>query len=80
MLNISRKVSGIVHPLVRDVYLKKDFGYRKRAQDVLVIETAIGNDNESSQKFYDLLIDLQAIEHQAEQAVGHIDRVDIVTH
>lgn len=80
MLNVPQKISGIVHPLVRDVYLKKDFGYNKRAQDVLVIEAAIGNDNNIGTSFHDLLMDLQAIEHQAEQTVGHIDRVDIVTH
>ena len=80
MLNVPQKISGIVHPLVRDVYLKKDFGYNKRAQDVLVIEASIGNDNKSENSFYELLMDLQEIELKAEQSVGHIDRVDIVTH
>lgn len=80
MLNLPERIKGISHPLVHDIYLKKDFGYGHRGERILVIETSRSNDNQPKKSFIDLLIDLQGIEYLAEQSVGRIDRVDIVSH
>ncbi|MCD8497034.1 MAG: hypothetical protein LRZ85_02480 [Alphaproteobacteria bacterium] len=85
MLNIPQHVSGITHPLISDMYLKKDFGRGPHHEDVLVIETRRTPANDSGVgRFEDylaaLLPDLEDLKEQAERKVGHIDRIDIKTH
>lgn len=88
ILNTLTPVSGISHPLVADMYLKKDFGSSndRQEQDVLVIE-ARGcdfEDNETEHDAFDsylidLLLDLEGLKTQVEEKIGTFDRVDIRT-
>lgn len=80
-------VTGISHPLVRDIYLKKDFGHGLgKHEDVLVIETIAApkssDKTEDSFDSYliDILSDLEELKSQAEARIGHFDRVDIRAH
>ncbi|MBI1301917.1 MAG: hypothetical protein GC137_09715 [Alphaproteobacteria bacterium] len=79
--NTPKIVSGITHPLVADMYLKKDFGSKK--QDVLIIETKRQSDELDHDSFdsylIDLLTDLEDLKAQAEKKVGFFDRIDIRT-
>lgn len=80
--NMPERVTAISHPLVRDVYLKKDFGAGHRDEDVLVIETLDPDfDDEHCDLFdsylIDLMVDLEELKMEAEQRVGSFDRIDI---
>ncbi len=79
--NISQPVSGISHPLVADIYLKKDL--INKHNNVLVIE-ARNNENFNDHEEYDsylidLLVDLEDLKNKAQQKVGSFDRIDIRT-
>lgn len=84
MLNntVPERITALSHPLVREAYLKKDFAADHWNEDVLVIETLdpdfddIGHDLFDSY-LIDLLADLDDLRVQAEEKVGHIDRIDI---
>lgn len=86
MLNTPRKVKGIEHPLVGDMYLKKTFGEGGLSEDVLVIETRFYDwENETEHEAHDdymidLLIDLENLKSQAQERVGYFDRIDIRAH
>lgn len=85
---VPEQVTGIYHPMVREMYLKKDFGngLSNNAQDVLVIEAISRplNEEEDYDTFdsylLDILSDLEDLKSQAYAKVGHFDRVDIRTH
>ena len=83
MLNIPRRVTGITHPHICDVYLKQEARGDYGNEDVLVIETDL-NDKMNSANFDNdmmgLLGDLQDLQTQVEQQGGRFDRVDIRTH
>jgi hypothetical protein len=87
--NTPQHVTGISHPLVADMYLKKDF--KGSEQQVLVIE-ARGRDffednegngdnheehDDSDSYLVDLLADLENLKERAEERVGNFDRIDI---
>lgn len=79
---ISERITGITHPLIRDIYMKRGYGPRHHHEDVLVIETYShkkDNDNHESFDSYlaELLTDLHDLQVRAEKQVGHIDRIDI---
>lgn len=86
MLSTQNKLGTITHPLVANMYLKKDFGapFAKHHEDVLVIETNFPVDETNTRSFNaclnDLLSDLPDLQVQAEAKVGPFDRVDIRTH
>lgn len=86
MLTVPQHVTNVSHPLVRDMYIKKDFGAGNYHEDVLVIETRLSgknhqDDHESFDSYLvELLGDLDNIKSIAEESVGHIDRIDIRTH
>lgn len=88
MLNITNTampVAGVTHPLIADMYLKKDFSHNN--ENVLVIEARNkrGTDGDDAQHesfdsyLIDLLTDLEDLKKQAERQVGGIDRIDIRT-
>jgi hypothetical protein len=85
---VPEHVTGVYHPMVREMYLKKDFGngLSNKAQDVLVIETVARpmHDDEAYDTFdsylLDILGDLDDLKSQAQNKIGHFDRVDIRTH
>lgn len=73
---------SITHPLIANMYLKKDFGNDN--QSVLVIDTNFADSEENHEEFdsylTDLLLDLEDLKKEAESRVGKFDRVDIRTH
>lgn len=84
---VPEHVTGISHPMVREIYLKKDFGNGAlKHEDVLVIETMPHEpgedpDHESFDSYLiDILADLDDLKMQAQSKVGHFDRVDIRSH
>lgn len=86
MLNplIPQTKVGISHPHVRDAYLKKNLTPDRQKEDVLVLEMATDEHEADASSFdsylMDLLTDLQSLKEQAEEKVGHIDRIDISRH
>lgn len=79
-------VSGISHPLVADMYLKKNTKAMNgsKDQDVLVIETrkntSLNNETEYDSfdsYLIDLLLDLEELKAKAEKKIGTFDRIDI---
>ena len=75
---------NITHPLVRDAYLKKEALLSDHKSDVLVLEMT-NDEHEADISGFDsylieLLTDLEGLKNQAEGKIGHIDRVDIITH
>ena len=79
-------IKTITHPLVRSIYMKKDYHLDRDADNILVIETnfgqqTTGNDTDNFDSYLvDLLIDLQDLKDQAEKEIGAVDRVDIRRH
>lgn len=83
---MSQNIQTIYHPLVADLYVKREYNTKNatQCQDVLVIEASFSDkvmDYEAySEKLAELLIALPSIKYQVEDRVGLIDRVDIKTH
>lgn len=78
-------IRTVTHPLVRSIYMKKDFSRdRRHADNILVIETNFTQQQDDHEDFdsylVDLLIDLQDLKNQAEKEIGLVDRVDIRRH
>ena len=86
MIATENKLNAVSHPLVAQMYLKKDFGapFSAHHEDVLVIETNFPVDETDARSFNaclsDLLSDLPNLQVQAEAKVGPFDRVDIRSH
>ena len=80
---IQSKLAPVTHPLIADMYLKKDFGSPSshHHDDVLVIEAKFpvrdGDIRNFNACLSDLLSDLPELQREAEAAIGHFDRVDI---
>ena len=85
MIPTQNRLDAVSHPLVAQMYLKKDFGapFARHHEDVLVIETNFPVDESDARSFNaclsDLLSDLPSLQTQAEARVGPFDRVDIRT-
>lgn len=84
---VPEHVTGISHPMIREIYLKKDFGNGSlQHEDVLVIETMPHEPSEDAAHesfdsyLIDILADLDDLKTQAQSKVGHFDRVDIRSH
>lgn len=81
--NISQPVSGVTHPMISDIYLKKNIG--DDTDGVLVIEARKRNkanghvmsEEEYQTDLLDLLIDLEDVKKKAEDKVGRFERIDI---
>jgi hypothetical protein len=83
MMNVPERLTSVTHPLVSSNYLKKDYGSTHNSEDVLVIETNFAeaaNDDSFENCLTTLLGDLHDLQIQAEQKIGHFDRIDIRTH
>jgi len=80
---LDTKLAEVTHPLVVDMYLKKDFGgpTTQHHDDVLVIETKFpvrdGDTRNFNACLSDLLSDLPELQREAEARIGRFDRVDI---
>ena len=74
-MNLPTHTKGIIHPMIKDIYLKSDMYRTDKAQNILVIKT---QNNEGS--IMSLLGDLKEIQAKAEQQFGHIDHVDLMVH
>ncbi len=83
MLAVPEQLNAVSHPMVTSMYLKKDYG-SSGDEDVLVIETNYSKSEEDYESFdsylMDLLLDLNDLKRQAEDKIGHFDRIDIRTH
>jgi hypothetical protein len=83
MLTVPEQLHSVSHPMVASMYVKKDYGSVGN-EDVLVIETNYSKSEEDYDSFdsylMELLGDLRDLKRQAEEKVGHIDRIDIRTH
>ncbi len=86
MFAVPQPVKSVSHPLIKGMYLKKDFHRPLRNQDVLVIETInLSQNNYENASSFDsalsgLLMDLEMLKKDVEREVGPFDRVDIRTH
>ncbi|MBL4803567.1 MAG: hypothetical protein JKY71_01775 [Alphaproteobacteria bacterium] len=87
MNTVPQVIRGVSHPLVADMYLKRDSSDQRTFEDVLVIQTINREDGMAETEFnsfdtylIDLLTDLEDLKAMAEQQIGHIDRVDIRAH
>ena len=81
MLAVPEKLTGITHPQVASIYLKKDLNKGFGSQDILVIETNY-DDHEDEYESFDsylmnLLTDLDDLQRQAEEKIGTFDQVEI---
>ncbi len=79
MMNVPERLTSVTHPLVSSIYLKKDYGRARDSKDVLVIETNFPNNGSdlADSRLSKLLYDLHDLQVQAEEKMGHFDRVDI---
>lgn len=81
IFNTSKPVTGYHHPLIANMYLKKDYSHNE--EDVLVIEARRSakykdNSNRDFDSYLnELLINLDDVRKAAEAKVGHFDRIDI---
>ena len=84
MLSIPQRVTGISHPLVREVYLKKECRTNQQDKSVLIIE-ARESELEQDHELFDsylveLLGDLEELKKAVQNKIGVFDRIDIRTH
>lgn len=86
MLNIPQRVTGITHPLIKDIYLKKSRVKGQHGENILIIE-ALNEDHDDMSEhngfdpyLAELLVDLKDLEEQVKRKVGSFDRIDIRTH
>jgi len=84
---VPEHITGVSHPMIREIYMKKDFGNGSlKHEDVLVIETKPQqhHDDIAHESFdsylIDILADLDDLKTQVQSKVGHFDRVDIRSH
>ncbi len=85
MFAVPQPVRTVSHPLIKGMYMKKDFYRRSRDEDVLVIETIDIPGNDDKEPSFDyvlsgLLMDLEDLKKDIEREVGPFDRIDIRTH
>lgn len=82
MTYIPQPVTGIVHPLVADMFLKRHY-HGQTEEDVLVIKArsrkkAVADEEDQFEDYLlDLLADLDDLKAHAERKIGPFDRVDI---
>ena len=78
MLAIPRRIKGVTHPLINEMYMKKEIAAENDIRNILVITTRKGQKgvavNEITTK---LLNDLQGLKDKIEQKAGAFDRIDI---
>ena len=81
MLNLLERVKGITHPMVQDIYLKKNLHTDVRNQDIVVIEVSNQSPDVINQPFdvylSDLLPDLPDLRNQVREKIGPFGRIDI---
>lgn len=80
MLAIPRRIRGVSHPLVNDLYLKTEQTDATHKQNVLIIETADNSDHDDSNmdsSLLELLTDLDSLKSRVEEKIGAFDRIDI---
>lgn len=87
MFSMPEKLTGISHPLVENIYAKKDLELdpagTEDAPKTLVIETNFGqNEKVEDQELFDvymveLLNDLNQLQNASEQKIGFVSHFDI---
>ncbi len=74
-MNLPKQPTRIIHPSIQDIYIKPNTSIDHQDKNILVIKTF---NNEEG--IMNLLADLKDIQAQAEEQIGHIDRVDLTVH
>mgnify|MGYP001346520215 CR=1 FL=1 len=81
MHNLPERITGITHPLIKDMYVARHTEGTDKLVDVLIVETArdevLMHDDEI---WLDLLADLSDLEKAAHDQIGDFDRIDIRAH
>ena len=77
MLAIPRKVKGITHPLIDEIYLKKEISEKNDIKNILVIMTQKNCHQKQGLGVLALLADLGKLQAKIEKTMGNFDRVDI---
>ena len=77
MLAIPRKVKGITHPLIDEIYLKKEISEKNDIKNILVIMTQKNCHQKQDLGVLALLADLGKLQAKIEKTIGNFDRVDI---
>lgn len=78
-------VTGITHPYISGLYLKRRPGRNAGTDNTLVIDTVVqkngaGNPEQHDKYIMDILLDLQSLKDQVERKVGRISHIDIRCH
>lgn len=80
MFAVPEKIKGITHPLIADMYLKKDI----KNKNVLVISAhsheEIDDYEDYDSYLIDLLSDLDVLKSKLEEQNNYFDRIEIRTH
>jgi len=80
MFAVPEKIKGITHPLIADMYLKKDI----KNKNVLVISAhsheEIDDHEDYDSYLIDLLSDLDVLKSKLEEQNNYFDRIEIRTH
>lgn len=79
MCSATQRINSVVHPSIKEIYLKKDLFHGGKDHNTLVIKI-----DKKSQKnninFLDFLEDLDGIRKRANAEAGQFSHVDIVMH
>lgn len=80
-----KQLHNIAHPLIEEIYLKREFGKggRPKENDVLVIQTRRGihmPDRGGEHLLLSFLADLDLIRDEVESKAGKFSRIDIRCH
>ncbi len=77
MLAIPRRIKGVTHPLIDDMYMKKEVKAENDIKNILVIMTQKNASNKNGLGMMELLGDLKNMQSKIENTAGRFDRVDI---
>lgn len=81
MYNLPERITGITHPLIKDMYVARHTEGTDKLVDVLILETTSDNTvMQDDEIWLDLLADLADLEKAAHDQIGDFDRIDIRTH
>lgn len=77
MLAIPRRIKGVSHPFVNEIYMKKEIAEKNDIKNILVIMTQKNSGSKANLSMMELLTDLKSLQANIEEKVGQFDRVDI---
>lgn len=81
-IQTSNAIGGIVHPMVREMYMKKTIE-KNKTRNILVVEPECENvssytkEKAHHETFNDFWIELGELQKQAKRECGKIDAIDV---